>query len=123
MIHGIGVDIIEIARFQRLLDHDPRFVERIFSSEEISYCHNRFKPAQHYAARFTAKEAFLKALGTGFRGGVGWKEIFVIHDALGKPSIELIGRTLEKFNSLRLQHIHLSLTHSHEYAAAFVILE
>lgn len=123
MVKGIGVDLIKIERIAQLLEKDSRFPERLFSPEEIAYCQGKFRKEQHYAARFTAKEAFMKAMGTGYREGIGWKEISVRHDALGKPYIELSGKALEMFRSRQLTRILLSISHSHEYAVSMVVLE
>ena len=74
MIIGIGIDIVDLDRFQRMLDrHGKRFLAKTFSEEEIAYCQSRKNPAQHFAARFAAKEAVFKALGTGWREGMSWK--------------------------------------------------
>jgi holo-[acyl-carrier protein] synthase len=123
MIKGMGIDIVEIARIAKMVDTDSGFVEKIFSATEIAYCETKHYKAQHYAARFTAKEAFFKALGTGWRDGMSWQEIGVLSDELGKPYIEVTGKTLEIFRRRGMESIHLSLTHTHEYAAAVVAIE
>jgi holo-[acyl-carrier protein] synthase len=123
MIKGMGIDIIEIGRIAKMVDSDTGFIEKVFSPAEIAYCETKHYKAQHYAARFTAKEAFFKALGTGWRDGMTWQEIGVESDDLGKPRIEVTGKTLEKFTQKGMASIHLSLTHTHEYAAAVVVIE
>jgi holo-[acyl-carrier protein] synthase len=123
MIKGIGVDIIEVARIRRLLERDNHFAERVFSESEIAYCQKKHRREQHYAARFSAKEAFLKALGTGFRGDIGWRDISVANDELGKPGIVLSGRARRRFSKLGLRRVHLTLTHTHDVAVACVVIE
>ena len=113
-----GVDIIEIDRIQRVLERwGQRFLHRIYTESEIAYCRGR---AQNLAARFAAKEATMKALGTGLRG-VGWKDIEVVRDRGGAPSIRLYGRALLRGESLGVKELALSISHSREYAVAFVV--
>ncbi len=123
MVKGIGVDIVEIKRIQQVLADNKRFAERVFAPSEIEYCETKARKAQHYAARFAAKEAFFKALGTGWRDGMGWHEIIVENDDLGKPRIQLSGKTLEVFNDRGLASIHLSISHEKIHAVAMVVLE
>ena len=113
-----GVDIIEIDRIQRVVDRwGERFLKRIYTTEEISYCRGR---AQNLAARFAAKEATMKALGTGVRG-VSWKDIEVVRNKAGAPSIRLDGRALHRSEMLGVKELSLSISHSKEYAVAFVV--
>jgi holo-[acyl-carrier protein] synthase len=123
MINGIGVDLVEIGRVRKLLEQDNGFVERIFTAREIGYCEGKYFKAQHYAARFTAKEAFFKALGTGFRDGMSWQDVEVENDELGKPQIRLTAAALEKFKNKKLKNIFLSLSHTKEMAVAMVVIE
>ena len=123
MIKGIGVDIIEVGRIRRLLERDRRFVDRIFTATEIRYCAGKFYPEQHFAARFTAKEAFMKAMGTGWEPAMGWKDVAVENDPQGKPQLRLSRRLRERFSRLGLTDIHLSLSHTREHAVAMVVLE
>jgi holo-[acyl-carrier protein] synthase len=112
------VDIIEIDRMRAVVERwGERFLARIYTSDERAYCRGR---APQLAARFAAKEATMKALGTGIRG-VGWKEIEVVREPSGAPSLRLHGRALQKAQSLRLTHFALSISHSRDYAVAFVI--
>ena len=97
MIKGIGTDIIDIVRIKNSIEKNKRFVEKIFTEKEIGYCEARMRREVHYAGRFAAKEAFFKAIGTGYRGGMGWREISIENDELGKPGIELSGRTRDFF--------------------------
>ena len=114
-----GVDIIEIPRVGRVLErYGRRFLERVFTPGEIAYCRER---PPNLAARFAAKEATMKALGTGTRG-VGWKDIEVVRHESGAPSIKLHGRAERRAQRLGVQEVALSLSHSREYAVAFVVV-
>jgi holo-[acyl-carrier protein] synthase len=123
MIKGIGVDLVEISRVQRLLQRDNGFIERVFTAREIAYCESKHFKAQHYAARFTAKEAFFKALGTGFRGGMSWKDVEVDNDALGKPRLRLTAVARKKFHARKMKRMFLSLSHIRDMAVALVVIE
>lgn len=123
MINGTGVDIIDIPRIKKMVDKDNTFIEKLFTETETRYCESKFRKEIHYAARFAAKEAFFKALGTGWRGGMKWTDISIENDTLGKPGITLYGKTLEYFKEKKLERIHLSISHTKEYAVAFVIIE
>ena len=115
-----GVDIVEIPRVQGVLArYGQRFLERIFTQGEIAYCRGR---APNLAARFAAKEATMKALGTGTRG-VGWKDIEVLRRKSGEPHIRLHGRAEERAQRLGVMEISLSLSHCQEYAVAFVVAQ
>ncbi|MCK5148199.1 holo-ACP synthase [bacterium] len=126
MIFGTGIDILEVERMARSLTRTPRFACSVFTESEMDYCESATNvkvKAQRYAARFAAKEAFLKALGTGLRDGISWHDITINRNSLGRPSIKLSGEAQAKTETLSINSIHLSLTHSREYAAAVVILE
>ena len=115
-----GVDIIEISRMRRILErYGQRFLDRIYTPGEIDYC--RWRPP-NLAARFAAKEATMKALGTGVRG-VGWKDIEVVRHESGAPAIRLHGRAEQRAQRLGLREIAISLSHSREYAVAFVVIQ
>ncbi len=115
-----GVDIIEIPRIHRMVElYGQRFLDRIYTPGEITYCRGR---APNLAARFAAKEATMKSLGTGVRG-VGWKDIEVVRAPSGAPSIELHGRARLRAERLHVREISVSLTHSREYAVAFVVVQ
>ena len=114
-----GVDIIEIPRIKQVLDrYGQRFLDRVFTPDEIAYCRGR---PPNLAARFAAKEATMKALGTGIRG-VGWKDIEVIHHQSGAPAIRLHGRGEDRAQALGVEEISVSLSHSRDYAVAFVVI-
>lgn len=123
MIYGIGTDIIEVKRLEEMLQKGHAYLETIFSENEIAYCESKGRKAEHYAARFAAKEAFLKALGTGWRNGIRFSEIEVANDELGKPALQFYGKAKEQVHSNGIQHISLSLSHVKEIAIAVVILE
>ncbi len=123
MIHGIGIDHLEISRMERLVIHDDGFATRVFTAAEIAYCRSQCRPAQHFAARFCAKEAFFKALGTGWRHGMDWIEIEVRRDAQGCPGIALTGKAAQVFCERGCGRIFLSMSHSRETAMAMVTIE
>lgn len=123
MIIGIGTDIVKVERIRRLLERYPGFVDKVFSRAEISYCDARSNSEQSYAARFAAKEALMKALGTGWDGKVNWKDIEVVQFGRSRPEILAHQGTSELLATLGVTAIHLSLSHEQEYALAFVVLE
>jgi len=124
MIVAIGIDIIEVARIREVLARTPRFRERVFTPAERAYCDSRGAvAAQHYAARFAAKEAALKALQTGWRGGISWQDVEVASRESGAPYLLLHGPVLELFNNSGATATHLSLSHTTEHAIAQVVLE
>jgi holo-[acyl-carrier protein] synthase len=125
VIVSIGIDIIEIRRVREVLARTPRFRERVFTDGERAYCGARGAPAaaQHYAARFAAKEAAFKALRTGWRDGLSWHHVEVVSDELGAPLLRLSGHALELFDRLGATHAHLSLSHTAEHAVAQVLFE
>lgn len=125
-IFGIGTDIVNIKRMeQSLKKNNKSFKNRIFSKNEISYCDNKKNPVSYYAKRFAAKEALSKALGTGIRKGINFKDIEISNDNLGKPSIKLTGSTanfLKKRIRSNRYLIHLSLSDDIPWAQATVII-
>lgn len=124
MIIGIGIDTVEVARFQRFLDDDnQRLLDRLFSPREQACCRQKKQASACYAARFAAKEAYLKALGIGLRDGITWTEIEVVNDNLGKPDLCLTGTALNLFEARGGSRTHLSLSHDGGHAVAMVILE
>jgi holo-[acyl-carrier protein] synthase len=121
MITGIGVDILEIDRFQRSVEQfGSRLLDRIFTSAEIEYCRTKFNAYQHFAARFAAKEAFSKALATGMRGTFGWKDVEVVNDSLGRPRFRLHGNLTGQLSATSPL---LSLSHSENHVVAMVVLQ
>ena len=124
MIVAIGIDLIEISRIEESLSKPgTRLRDRVFTPSEIAYCESRAARFASYAARFAAKEAAMKALGTGWAKGIGWQEIEVISDKAGAPSLRLSGSALERFQSLGARTAHVSLSHSQDLAIAQVVFE
>jgi len=124
MIVGTGIDLIEIERIQHSMDRfGSRFLDRIFTPAEKAYCLHRKQWAESFAARFAAKEAGAKALGTGISRGVGWQEIEVVRAPGRRPELRFHGRAAQFAARLAVKHAALSLTHSKSQAMASVILE
>lgn len=123
MVFGIGTDIIEVRRVEQALRRTKRLKERVFTPREIAYCESRGKSAQHFAVRFAAKEAFLKAMGTGWQGGHRFNEIEVVNNALGKPEIIVRGKVEEFCRRNGITGLHVSLAHIRDLAKAIVVLE
>jgi holo-[acyl-carrier protein] synthase len=123
MIIGTGIDMIEVERIATRVGRDSGFRELVFSMDEINYCDSKASPFEHYAARFAAKEAFLKATGRGWVNGLSLFEIEVVNEANGKPGMRLSGQTENTLSTLGIRRIHLSLSHLKTIATAVVILE
>lgn len=120
MIKGIGVDIIEVHRIQKLIDKGQIALDLVFTIEEQIYC--KKSGIQSYAGRYAAKEAFLKALGTGWIEDLNYSDIEILNDEKGKPYIRLYNSTKNKFDNIA-NIIHLSISHIKEIATAYVIIE
>jgi holo-[acyl-carrier protein] synthase len=123
MIYGIGTDLIEVERVKKSIEKINGFKEKIFRPAEISYCESKKNKFEHYAGRFAVKEAFFKALGTGWRNGLSFNEIEVVNDKLGKPEIELHGKAKDSAVKNKIKRIKVSISHIKETAIAFVIIE
>lgn len=123
MIYGTGIDMIEVDRIQITMERDIGFKNTIFTNAEILYCESKTNKYQHYAARFSAKEAFMKAIGTGWRYGIRFADIEIYLDELGKPSIRGYGKAKELLKKEEISKIHVSLSHLTEMATAIVIIE
>ena len=123
MISGVGIDIIEVDRVNERIDKNNGFKEKIFSVGEIVFCQSKKNKAENYAARFAAKEAFLKATGLGLTLGHQLSEIEVVNDELGKPSLNLTGEVKRMSLEKNWNKIHLSLSHLKKVACAIVIIE
>jgi holo-[acyl-carrier protein] synthase len=124
VIVSIGIDIIEVTRIREVLLRTPRFAERVFTAAERLYCDSRGAvSAQHYAARFAAKEAALKALQTGWRGGISWQDVEILSRESGAPYLIFTGQVLEVFQQFEATATHLSMSHTSQHAIAQVILE
>ena len=124
MIHGTGVDIIEISRIKNSIDrHAGRFEEKIFTPQEIEYCRSQADPSKHFAGRFAAKEAILKSLGTGMSQGISWQDLEISNQDTGAPVLKITGGGKAVFDSLNLKNIHISISHDKLYAVAQAIAE
>src|SRR5580765_7772700 len=124
MIVSTGIDIVEVYRIRDTISRTPRFVERVFTKNERAYCEGKGDAAaESYAGRFAAKEAFLKALKTGWRGKITWQDIEVVNNAAGVPSLQLSGSAAELFEKSGATQIHVSISHTSEHAVAMVVTE
>lgn len=124
MTIGIGIDVIQNDRIAESLERfGDRFLRRIYTEDETAYCQSCARPAIHFAARFAAKEAAFKALGTGWSGGVRWRDVEVRRLRSGQPELLLHGAALERASALGSTRFYVSLTHDHTVSAAVVILE
>lgn len=118
-IHGIGIDVVEVERIaSAIARHGEPFLARLFTDAERGYCAAQKRPELHYAARFAAKEAVSKALGTGIGGEAGWLDLEIIRDPLGAPKLVLHGAAAEFAKERGIPEIQISLTHAKDYAAA-----
>lgn len=124
MIVSIGIDIVEVYRINETIQRTPRFVERVFTERERAYCESKgAASAQSFAARFAAKEAFLKALKTGWRGRITWRDMEILNDAQGVPTMEIKGEARALLEKMGADKIHLSISHTTDHAVAQIILE
>lgn len=124
MIVGSGVDLCEVHRIKAAAERfGDKFLKRIFTEREIAYASSKANLYERFAARFAAKEAGMKAIGTGWRGGVTWKDFEVINQRSGRPTLEFHGKAAEYASRLGVENISLSMTHTAEQAMAMVILE
>jgi len=124
MIISTGIDIVEVYRIAETMTRTPRFTERVFTPREREYCDAKgAAAAQSYAGRFAAKEAFLKAIKTGWRGKIAWHDIEILNDAEGVPSLHIKGEASKILAERGAEFVHLSISHTAEHAVASVILE
>jgi holo-[acyl-carrier protein] synthase len=124
MIIGIGLDLVDIARLDMIVRRfDRKFLERVFTADELAYCMGKKTPAMHLAGRFAAKEACAKALGCGIGARAGWRDFEVGKDAAGQPALVLTGRAGHLAGTLGVAGVFLSITHTENHAAATVVLE
>ncbi len=120
-VFGVGIDLVEVGRLRRSLERfGDRFRHRVFTESEVAFCEGLSDPVLSYAGRFAAKEAFSKALGTGLRGAIGWREIEVRDNERSRPTIMVTGRAADRLGGRR---VHVSITHLESYASAVVIIE
>jgi len=124
MIVGTGIDIVEVPRIAATIGRfGRRFLQRVFTPGEIRYCESKANKAERYAGRFAAKEAAMKAIGTGWSHGVTWQDAEVTRLPSGRPTVAFHGKAAEFFGKLGAAHAHLSITHTEQLAMAQVILE
>ena len=124
MIISTGIDIVEVYRIKETLERTPRFAERVFTEQERAYCESKgVAAAQSYAARFAAKEAFLKALKTGWRGKISWQDVEIVLSDDGAPSFNVTGDAKRLLDLLGADAVHLALSHTADHAIAQVIFE
>ncbi|HTB99772.1 MAG TPA: holo-ACP synthase [Ferruginibacter sp.] len=123
MLIGLGIDMIEVERIATNIGKDAGFKELVFSKNEIEYCETKANKFEHYAARFAAKEAFFKAMGTGWMSGTAFNEIEIKNDENGKPELILLGETAVVVNQNGAIKISVSLSHLKTFASAVVIIE
>ena len=124
MIAGVGIDLVENARMKAALSRQgERLLNRLFTKGERRYCEDKWNRVAHYAARFAAKEAVLKALGTGWSGGIRWTDIEVVHADGGRAEARLSGMARGAARRLKVRTIHINITHTDRYAAAVAVAE
>ncbi|MCX6258613.1 MAG: holo-ACP synthase [Bacteroidia bacterium] len=123
MIFGIGIDVIEVTRIHKEIGREGGLTGKVFTPAETEYCEKKRNKAQHFAARYTAKEAFFKALGTGWRDGMRFSEIEVYNNELGRPEIRVTGKVRDFCEHAGITGMHLTMSHISQLAMAFVILE
>ncbi len=123
-IVGTGIDIVECLRIARMIErHGELFITRVYTDDEILYCSARKAATQHYAGRWAAKEAVLKALGTGWRRGIAWRDIEVRNDRNGAPTVHLRAGARDVMERIGIERMHLSISHCRAYAVAHVVAE
>ena len=121
-IIGIGTDIVECLRIAQMIDrHADLFLNRVFTKDEIGYCSSRKAATQHYAGRWAAKEAILKALGTGWQKGISWRDLEVRNDPAGKPIVALRGGARDACHARGIAEIQVSISHCRSHAVAYAI--
>jgi len=123
MLVGLGTDLMEVDRIAEKINKRSGFREMVFSKTEIAYCESKTNKFEHYAARFAAKEAFFKALGTGWLKGTHFNEVEITNDESGKPALVLLDETKKTLSPFGIRKILVSLSHLKEIASAVVIIE
>jgi len=123
-ILGTGIDIVECLRIAQMIErHGELFITRVYTDHEIEYCSARKAATQHYAGRWAAKEAVLKALGTGWRRGISWRDIEIRNDASGAPTIQLRGGARDVMQAAHIAKMHVTISHCRSFAVAYVVAE
>ena len=121
-IVGIGTDITECVRIEKMLQrHGTHFLEHVFTDREVSYCSSKKRSTEHFAGRWAAKEAVLKALGTGWIGGISWKDVEAVNEIGGRPRIVLYGGAQKTANQLGITEVQISISHCSSHAIAYAI--
>ena len=123
MLAGLGTDLMEVERIAQKINKESGFREMVFSKTEIAYCESKTNKFEHYAARFAVKEAFFKALGTGWLEGTQFNEVEITNDESGKPALVLLGKTKKTLSAWGISKIFVSLSHLKAIASAVVIIE
>jgi holo-[acyl-carrier protein] synthase len=124
MVCGVGIDLVEVARIERIIaKRGGMFIRRVYAAEEIAYCQQKARPSLHFAACFAVKEAFLKAVGTGLGAGVSLIQIVTIHDGNGRPSVKLSGKAWDLLKKGGMAMSAVSISHTDDLATAIVIIE
>ena len=119
---GIGTDIAECLRIARMVErHGELFINRVYTASEIAYCQSRRQATQHFTGRWAAKEAVLKALGTGWVRGITWRDVEITNQPNGRPGVTLRGGAKEVAEKLAIQEIHITISHCRTHATAFAI--
>jgi holo-[acyl-carrier protein] synthase len=119
---GIGTDIVECLRIAQMIQrHGELFINRVYTPAEIRYCRSRKQATQHYAGRWAAKEAILKALGTGWRRGISWRDIEVVNNDGGRPIVRLSGGARDAAEKLGVREIQVSVSHCRSHATAYAL--
>ncbi|MCC6492209.1 MAG: holo-ACP synthase [Pirellulales bacterium] len=123
-ILGIGADVIECLRIAQMIErHGELFIQRVYTDHEIAYCSTKKAATQHYAGRWAAKEAVLKALGTGWVRGISWRDVEIRHKPGGAPTVTLRGGAREVFERSGISEMHISISHCRTHAIAYAIAE
>lgn len=123
MIYGIGTDIVKISRIERSIARTEGFIEKVFTADEIAYCEQKAYPAQHFAANFAVKEAFIKAFGISIAPGMKFHDFELLHHEDGRPYIELHAETKNIFIKKGLKNLFVSISHDADYSVAFIVIE
>ncbi len=123
-ILGTGIDIVECLRIAQMIErHGELFITRVYTDHEIEYCSARKAATQHYAGRWAAKEAVLKALGTGWRRGISWRDIEIRNDKSGAPTVRLRGGARDVMKAADVARLHVTISHCRSFAVAYVVAE
>ena len=119
---GIGTDITECLRIAKMIErHGDLFINRVYTPQEISYCQRRKQVTEHFAGRWAAKEAVLKALGTGWRRGISWRDIEVVNEPGGRPTVRIYGGAKSVVDHLGITSVQISISHCRTHATAFAV--